>query len=95
MTSARQEEVLDVVLNACEQTGWNIPELCKLIKRRLDVKLGATWHVVAGECYSFDVDYDSEYLIFLIYGSLGIVAWKCGDLLIKEMKYRSEKAAKT
>ena len=86
--------MLDVVLHACEQTGWDTPELCKAIKRRLDVKLGPTWHVVAGDCFSFDVDYDSEYLIFLIYGSLGIVAWKCGDLFIKEMKYRSEKAAK-
>ena len=38
---------------------------------------------------------NSEFLMFLVYGSLGIVAWKCGDLLINEMKYRSEKAAKT
>ena len=78
----------------CHPAGWDVPQLCKLIKRRLDAKFGATWHVVAGEGYSFDVDHESEYLMFLIYGSLGIVAWKCGDLLLGEVKYRAEKASK-
>ena len=56
--------MLDVVLNACEKSGWEIPQLCKLIKRRLDAKLGATWHVVAGEGYSFDVDEASAALAY-------------------------------
>lgn len=48
------------------------------IKRGLDKSFGASWHVVVGEEFALDIDYDDNLLLSMLYGNVGIVAWKVG-----------------
>ena len=72
-------------MSAVEQFPWDNNNISKCIKSNLDAKLGASWHVIVGAAYSFEIGYESEYVIYLFYGSLGILAWKCGTMLISEI----------
>jgi hypothetical protein len=49
------------------------------VKRDLDTSFGAPWHVVVGESYDFNIDYDYHYLYFLLYGPVAILAWRVRD----------------
>ena len=80
---------MDTILVACERFPWNNINISDHIKKELDLKFGAAWHVVIGESFSFEVTFEAEDLIYLFYGSLAILAWKCGTVLNNEMKYKS------
>ncbi len=80
-----QEEALDIVLNACEKFPWDSSRIAQYIKTQLDDRLGASWHVAAGEAFSFELAFEGDSLLYLFYGSLGIVAWKCGTVLLSEV----------
>jgi dynein light chain 4 len=43
----------------------------------MDKKFGAAWQCVIGEGMGFDVSYQAQNMIFLYYGSIGIIAYKC------------------
>ena len=46
------------------------------VKRDLDSSFGAPWHVVVGESYDFNIDFDFHYLYYLLYGPVAILAWR-------------------
>ena len=48
------------------------------IKRDLDRHFGCPWQVIAGESFSFSIDYDNQYLYYLLYGPIAILAYKVG-----------------
>ncbi len=87
-----QDEALDIIIVACEGSPWSNEAICQTVKSRLDDKFGASWQVAVGETYSFDVSYDADFLIYVYYGSLAILAWKCGSVLKNEMKYKAVKS---
>ena len=82
---------MEIILNAVEKFPWDNRQISTEIKRNLDDRLGATWHVVTGESFSFEIAFDADNLLYLFYGSLGIVVWKCGTVLLKEMKYKKHR----
>ena len=46
------------------------------IKRDLDRTFGCPWQVIAGEAFSFSIDYEQKYLYYLLYGPIAILAYK-------------------
>ena len=79
---------MEVILSAAEKYPWDNRRIANQVKKNLDERLGASWHVVVGETYSFEITYESECLIYLYYGSLAILCWKCGTVLLNEMKHK-------
>ena len=55
------------------------------VKRDLDASFGAPWHVVVGEAYDFNIDYDFHYLYFLLYGPVAILAWRVSKLHLTDL----------
>ncbi|VDN12924.1 unnamed protein product [Dibothriocephalus latus] len=48
------------------------------LKEELDKKCGGIWHVVVGEGFGFEVDYELKSLLYMYFGgNVGILAWKC------------------
>ncbi|QQP52191.1 Dynein light chain, partial [Caligus rogercresseyi] len=57
------------------------------IKRNLDIAYGPSWQVIIGENFTFNIDYEDQCLFYLILGPVGILAWKCGDMLQCEVNH--------
>lgn len=78
MDEAMKKEVMDVCTNACERHTAN-NELCaKAIKEVLDKKFGASWHVVVGEGFGFELSYEVKKLMYMFFaGTLAVCVWKC------------------
>ena len=83
-----KEDALDVILSGAEKFPWDNKKISQLIKKNLDNRLGAAWHVIVGETFAFEVEFESDYLIYVFYGSVGILAWKCGTVLNNEIRNR-------
>lgn len=49
----------------------------QLIKAGLDKKFGAAWHCVIGEGFGFDITYQAKNMIYIVYGTIGVLAYKC------------------
>jgi dynein light chain 4 len=49
----------------------------QLIKTSLDKKFGAAWHCVIGEGFGFDITYQAKNMVYIYYGTIGILAYKC------------------
>ena len=43
--------------------------------------------VIVGESFSCSIDHEIPYLLYMYSGSLCIIAWKCGSVLLKEIQY--------
>lgn len=80
-----------MILNAAEKFPWENRLIAQEIKKNLDERLGATWHIVVGESFSFDVEFESDHLLYVFYGSLGILAWKCGTILKREIQHKKNR----
>ena len=50
--------------------------LAEKIKTGMDEAFGASWHVIVGEDFTFNVDFEDKCLYYLFYGAYGIVTWK-------------------
>ena len=48
-----------------------------LIKNSFDKKFGAYWHCAIGEGFGFDVTYQQKHMIYVFYGQIGVVCYKC------------------
>ena len=49
-----------------------------MIKELLDKKFGASWHVVVGEGFGFELSYEVNKLFYMFFaGSLAVCVWKC------------------
>ena len=42
--------------------------------------------MIIGERYSFALEYEAQSMIYLFNGNLAILAWKCGNMMIKEIR---------
>jgi Dynein light chain type 1 len=49
----------------------------QLIKHSLDKKFGASWHCAIGEGFGFEITYQQRNMIYVYYGQLGVLAYKC------------------
>ena len=54
----KRAEILDIVITAMDKFHWNATEITNYLKRELDTRFGCSWHVVAGEEFGFDVDFE-------------------------------------
>jgi Dynein light chain type 1 len=49
----------------------------QLIKNTMDKKFGASWHCAIGEGFGFEITYQKRNMIYMYYGQLGVLAYKC------------------
>ena len=52
---------------------WSLAEKIKI---GLDGFFGPSWHVVVGEEFSFNIDYEGGKVYYVVYGSHAILVWK-------------------
>ena len=74
-------EASDIVTATLENTTWSPTKIATNIKISFDKSFGAAWQVIVGERFSCSVDH--EVMVHIFSGSLSIVAWKCGSVLLK------------
>ena len=92
-------------MTAMEKYHWDTQEIPDYLKRELDTRFGCCWHVVVGEDFGFDVDVEVRkpkltgveiiptqegQLLYIFFGSLAVLLWKCGTQLLKEVKYKKQ-----
>ena len=58
-------------------TGGNYEAMSKMIKEAMDKKYGPQWHCAIGEGFGFDVSYQQSNMIYVYYGKIGILLYKC------------------
>ena len=58
------------------------------LQTELDKRMGCSWHVIVGEEFGFDVTYEIGNMIYIFYGSLGLLLFKCGTQLLSETDYK-------
>ena len=68
------EGCLPALLN--EKNITNLP-YDTILKITLDKKFGAAWHVCIGEGFGFDITYQAKNMVYVYYGQIGVVAYKC------------------
>jgi len=79
MSQEMANETLEVITMSVDkhQATKNYEAAAQLIKITLDKKFGAAWHVCIGEGFGFDITYQAKNMVYVYYGSIGIVAYKC------------------
>lgn len=71
-------EVMEMCVSACEKHATNNENAAQMIKEALDKKFGASWHVVVGEGFGFEISYELENIMYMFFaGNIAICAWKC------------------
>ena len=46
----------------------------------MDKKFGAAWHCAIGEGFGFEITYQAKNMIYVYYGTIGILAYKCWNI---------------
>mmetsp|Transcript_8274 Transcript_8274/g.9044 ORF Transcript_8274/g.9044 Transcript_8274/m.9044 type:complete len:91 (-) Transcript_8274:20-292(-) len=79
MTAEMASEAMEVITMAVDkhQATKNYEAAAQLIKSTLDKKFGAAWHCAIGEGFGFDITYQAKNMIYIYYGTIGILAYKC------------------
>eukprot|EP01036_Dinobryon_divergens_P026319 gene26319-34946_t len=79
MSSEMAAESMEVITMSVDkhQATKNYEAAAQLIKATLDKKFGAAWHCVIGEGFGFDITYQAKNMIYIYYGTIGILAYKC------------------
>ena len=80
MPERMRAEVMEMISNACEKHTTNNEKAAKMIRELLEKKFGggASWHVVVGEGFGFDIAYELKSLMYMFFaGNLAVCAWKC------------------
>ena len=79
MSQEMANETLEVITMSVDkhQATKNYEAAAQLIKITLDKKFGAAWHVCIGEGFGFDITYQAKNMVYVYYGQIGIVAYKC------------------
>mmetsp|Transcript_18587 Transcript_18587/g.33647 ORF Transcript_18587/g.33647 Transcript_18587/m.33647 type:complete len:104 (+) Transcript_18587:76-387(+) len=75
-TAAEAVEVVTLALDKYIATK-NYEAAAKSIKDSMDRKFGNMWHCAIGEGFGFDVTYQQRNMIYVYYGNLGILLFKC------------------
>ena len=42
--------------------------------------------MIIGERYSFAIEHEAQSMLYMFNGNLAILAWKCGNMLVKEIR---------
>ncbi|CAB4054299.1 DNAL4 [Lepeophtheirus salmonis] len=83
-----RKEILEIIVAAMEMSAKvNYWRSAEKIKRNLDKVYGPSWQVIIGENFTFNVDYEDQFLYYIIFGAVGILVWKCGDMLQCEVNH--------
>ncbi|KAJ1400770.1 dynein light chain type 1-domain-containing protein [Ochromonadaceae sp. CCMP2298] len=79
MSAEMASEAMEVITMAVDKhvATKNYEAAAQLIKSGLDKKFGAAWHCVIGEGFGFDITYQAKNMIYIVYGTIGILAYKC------------------
>ena len=43
----------------------------------MDKKFQPAWHCVIGEGFGFDITYQSKNMVYVYYGAIGVLCYKC------------------
>jgi len=79
MTVEMQAEVMEIVVMSVDkfQATKNYEASAQLIKTTMDKKFGSAWHVAIGEGFGFDITYQAKNMIYVYYGAIGVLCYKC------------------
>ncbi|KAF8560571.1 hypothetical protein P879_11471 [Paragonimus westermani] len=78
MQEDMKTEVMELCVTACEKFPSDNEAAARLVKETLDKKFGSPWHVAIGEGYGFELTYEINNLLYMLYGgNLAIIVWKC------------------
>lgn len=56
---------------------FSVQAAAHLVKTSMDKKFGAAWHCVIGEGFGFEMTFQSKNMIYVYYGNIGVLAYKC------------------
>jgi dynein light chain 4 len=79
MSGEMATECLEIVTMGVDKhmATKNYEAACQLIKQNMDKKFGASWHCAIGEGFGFDITYQSKNMVYVYYGPICIVCFKC------------------
>lgn len=81
MPAEMAQEAMEVITMSVDKhtqgPNKNYEAAAQLIKVSLDKKFGAAWHCVIGEGFGFDITYQAKNMVYVYYGSLGVLIFKC------------------
>jgi len=79
MLGDMESEALDLCVSAIDKSGAGQYETAsRVVKEQMDKKFGATWHVIIGRAFAFDVTYQySCHMLAFYQGNIGILLYKC------------------
>jgi Dynein light chain type 1 len=79
MSAEMAAESMEIITMAVDkhQTTKNYEAAAQLIKSTMDKKFGAAWHCAIGEGFGFDITYQAKNMVYVYYGQIGILAFKC------------------
>ena len=90
-----RQEAFEAVVGCIEAKSTFHPDwIAEKIKAALDTLFTPSWHVIVGEDFSFDIDYEDNFLYYLLYGNHGILAWKCGSMMMSEVNHMADPKTK-
>ena len=50
--------IINLINQAAENFQWDSPKIAAYVKMNLDQHFGCSWHVVVGEQFSFNIDFE-------------------------------------
>lgn len=79
MTSENAMEALEVISTGVEKHAAtkNYEACAQQIKVQMDKKFGSSWQCSIGEGFGFDITYQEKMMIYVYYGDVGILCYKC------------------
>ncbi|XP_022917870.1 dynein axonemal light chain 4 [Onthophagus taurus] len=78
MSEEAKQEIVELVVTACEKFADNNEAAAKMVKEQMDKKLGPPFNVVIGEGFGFEISYEAKNLLYMFFGgNLAVVIWKC------------------
>ncbi len=78
MTTEMSQEAMECITMGLDKHAAtkNYEAASQLIKAALDKKFGASWQCVIGEGFGFDITYQEKNMIYVYYGTVGILCYK-------------------
>lgn len=72
-------EAMEIITMSVDKHGAtkNYEAAAQSIKTNMDKKFGAAWHCVIGEGFGFEITYQAKNMVYVYYGHIGILAYKC------------------
>lgn len=79
MTMEMATESMEVITMSVDkfQNTKNYEAAAQLIKTTMDKKFGASWHCAIGEGFGFEITYQSKNMVYVYYGQVGVLCFKC------------------